>query len=247
MLKKIVVGALIVVVIGAVGVGIIDAAQGRSVVAQSTVAQSTAAQTNAAQESAQSAVPAQGAGGGQGQGYRGGQNQPQDQTSTQGQGQGNRSGQGQGANGQGQIQNPNPGTPQANVTTWVTVAGTVSSFDGVGVSLTTDDGAPLWVQFGQSRYVSAQGVTFNAGDHLTVNGFEENGQFQSGTVVNDTTGQTLNLRDTTGRPLWAGGPHIKRPDQCSEDQTRLQLIRRPSLFLMGGMISRWSATVNLKF
>jgi hypothetical protein len=62
------------------------------------------------------------------------------------------------------------------------------------------------VQFGQSRYVSAQGVTFNAGDHLTVNGFEENGQFQAGTVVNDTTGQTLNLRDTTGRPLWAGGP-----------------------------------------
>jgi hypothetical protein len=204
MWKKIVVGALIVVLIGAVGVGIIDAAQGRSVVAQ----------TNATQGIAQSAAPAQGAGGGQGQAYHGGQNQAQDQASApaQGQGQGYRGGQGQGArgqgqgaNGQGQTQNPNPGTPQANVTTWVTVAGTVNAFDGVGVSLTTDDGAPLWVQFGQSRYVSAQGVTFTAGDHLTVNGFEENGQFQAGTVVNDTTGQTLNLRDTTGRPLWAGG------------------------------------------
>ena len=185
------------VLIGAVGVGIIDAAQGRSVVAQ----------TNAAQDTTPSAAPAQGAGGGQGQGYRGGQNQAQGQTVAPAQGQGNgyRDGQAQGANGQGQTQNPNPGTPQANVTTWATVQGTVNSFDGVGVSLTTDEGAPLWVQFGQSRYVSAQGVTFNAGDHLTVNGFEENGQFQAGTVINDTTGQTLNLRDTTGRPLWAGG------------------------------------------
>jgi hypothetical protein len=195
MWKKIVVGALMVVVIGAIGVGIIDAAQGRSVAAQP-------AAPSAAQDTAQ----AQGAGG-QGQSYRGGQNQSQGQTPTQGQGQGKRGGQGQGqsAAGQGQTQNPNLGTPQANVTTWTTVAGTVNSFDGVGVSLTTDDGAPLWVQFGQSRYVSAQGATFNAGDHVTVNGFEENGQFQAGTVVNDTTGQTLNLRDTTGRPLWAGG------------------------------------------
>jgi hypothetical protein len=199
MLKKIVVGALIVVVIGAIGVGVIDAAQGRTLAAQG--------KTLAAQDTAQSAALAQGVGGGQGQGYRGGQNQALDQAPTQpqGQGQGKRGGQGQGAGGQGQTTNPNPGTPQANVTTWITVAGTVNSFDGVGVSLTTEAGAPLWVQFGQSRYVSAQGVTFTAGDHVTVNGFEENGQFQAGTVVNDTTGQTLNLRDTTGRPLWAGG------------------------------------------
>jgi hypothetical protein len=81
----------------------------------------------------------------------------------------------------------------------------VQSFDGVGVSLTTDDGAPLWVQFGQSRYVAAQGVTFNVGDHVTATGFYENGQFQASTVVNNTTGQTLTLRDATGRPLWAGG------------------------------------------
>lgn len=203
MWKKIVVGALIVVVVGAVGVGIIDAAQGNSIAAQTNVANAQGAAQGAGQNGAQ----AQGAGGGQGQGYRGGQNQTPDQTGVQpqGQGQGYRGGQGQSANGQGQTTNSNPGTPQANVTTWLTVQGTVNSFAGVGVSLTTDEGAPLWVQFGQSRYVSAQGVTFTAGDHVTVNGFEENGQFQAGTVVNDTTGQTLNLRDTSGRPLWAGG------------------------------------------
>jgi hypothetical protein len=213
MLKKIVVGALIVVVIGAVGVGIIDAAQGKTLAAQGRSVAAQAAAPSVAQDTAQTAVQPQGVGGGQGQGYRGGQNQSADQAATQdqGQGQGYRGGQGAGGqgqstNGQGQTQNPNPGTPQANVTEWVTVTGIVNSFDGVGVSLTTDDGAPLWVQFGQSRYVTAQGVTFTAGDHLTVNGFYENGQYQAGTVINDTTGQTLNLRDSTGRPLWAGGP-----------------------------------------
>jgi hypothetical protein len=201
MLKKIVVGALIVVLVGAVGVGIIDAAQGRTLAAQgrSVAAQSTAVQPAVAQSNGATSQAA--VGNGQGYGRGGGQDQGQ----AQGQGQGHQ-GNGNGVGGQGQTQNSNPGTPQANVTTWLTVKGTVNSFDGVGVSLTTDEGAPLWVQFGQSRYVSAQGVTFNAGDHLTVNGFEENGQFQAGTVVNDTTGQTLNLRDTTGRPLWAGGP-----------------------------------------
>lgn len=187
MLKKIVVGALVVVVMGAVGVGIIDAAQGKTLAAQAVAAQSNGANAQGAAVN------------GQGQGYgRGGQGQGQ------GQGRGQQ-GNGNGAGGQGQTTNPNPGTPQANVTTWTTVKGTVNSFDGVGVSLTTEAGAPLWVQFGQSRYVSAQGVTFNAGDHVTVNGFTENGQYQAGTVTNDTTGQTLNLRDATGRPLWAGG------------------------------------------
>jgi hypothetical protein len=199
MLKKIIIGGLVVVVLGAVGVGIIDAAQGKTL----------AAQGRAVTVQTQANVPAAvAAANGQGQGVgRGGQGQAQGQAQgqPQGQGQGYRGGQGQAAGGQGQAQNPNAGTPQANVTDWTTVTGTVNSFDGVGVSLTTTDGAPLWVQFGQSRYVTAQGVTFTAGDHVTVSGFEENGQFQAGTVTNDTTGQTLNLRDATGRPLWAGG------------------------------------------
>ena len=203
MLKKIIIGGLVVVVLGAVGVGIIDAAQGKTLAAQG---RSVAVPTQANVPAVVAAANGQGqsvgrGGGGQGQGQAQGQGQGQ----PQGQGQGYQGGQGQAAGGQGQAQNPNAGTPQANVTDWTTVTGMVNSFDGVGVSLTTTDGAPLWVQFGQSRYVTAQGVTFTAGDHLTVSGFEENGQFQAGTVVNDTTGQTLNLRDATGRPLWAGG------------------------------------------
>jgi hypothetical protein len=180
MLKKVLMGMLAVVVIGAVVVGVADALTGKSVAAQ-TVAQTTA-QTQAV------------AGNGQG---NGGQGQVQTGTQTQGQGRGN--------GGQGQTTNPNPGTPQANITQTVTIAGVVQSFDGVGISVITDDGAPLWVQLGQSRYVSAQGAVYTAGDHVTATGFYENGQFQASSVVNDTTGQTLTLRDASGRPLWAGG------------------------------------------
>ena len=183
MFKKVLLGMLAVVVIGAVVVGVADALTGKPVAAQSLAPQG-AVQTQAV------------AGNGQGNGGQG-QGQAQTGTQTQGQGRGN--------DGQGQATNPNPGTPQANITQTVTIAGVVQSFDGVGISVTTDDGAPLWVQLGQSRYVSAQGAVYNAGDHVTVTGFYENGQFQASSVVNDTTGQTLTLRDASGRPLWAGG------------------------------------------
>lgn len=188
MLKKIVIGSLAVFLIGALVIGIINAARGRSAPTPSAGQTSTIA-TNSGTGSVQ------------------GQAQGQGQSTNSAPGQGNNSGQGKGVGGQGQTQNPNPGTPQASVTEWITVTGTVNSFGGVGVSLTTDAGAPLWVQFGQSRYVSAQGVAFNVGDHITAHGFYENGQYQAGTVVNDTTGKTLTLRDSTGRPLWAGGNH----------------------------------------
>ena len=182
MFKKVLLGMLAVVVIGAVVVGVADALTGKSVAAQA--ATQSATQTQAV------------AGNGQG---NGGQGQTQFTTGTQTQGQG------RGNGGQGQTTNTTPGTPQANITQTVTIAGVVQSFDGVGISLITDDGAPLWVQLGQSRYVSAQGAVYTARDHVTATGFYENGQFQASSVVNDTTGQTLTLRDASGRPLWAGG------------------------------------------
>ena len=58
---------------------------------------------------------------------------------------------------------------------------------------------------GGGRFWQSQGVTLTVGDHVTVTGFYENGQYQAVSVTNDTTGQFLALRDEMGRPLWAGG------------------------------------------
>ncbi len=61
----------------------------------------------------------------------------------------------------------------------------------------------LWL--GRVGFAGQQGITFTAGDTVTVLGFDApNGQFQAGEITNSTTGQTLYLRDPNGRPLWAG-------------------------------------------
>jgi hypothetical protein len=125
-------------------------------------------------------------------------------------GQGNQYGQ-QGAQGQQGYGGTNAaaGVPQVqaqtHMTTTVTASGAIQAVELTGLSLVTASGEPLWVQLGQSRFWQSQGVTFNAGDQVTVTGFYENGQFQAVSVTNETTGQFLALRDEVGRPLWAGG------------------------------------------
>ena len=54
------------------------------------------------------------------------------------------------------------------------------------------------------QLAAAQNFTADIGDSVTVHGFDENGVFEAGQIDNQSNGQTLSLRDTTGRPLWAG-------------------------------------------
>ena len=163
MFKKIIIGALALVVAGAVAVGVYDWWRVSPASAQTLSA-----------------------GVGRGQG-----------------------GQGQGGQGQGQAgnagQNATAGVPQSVPSTaWVDQTGVVQSVAVNGVSLTTDAGQALWIQLGPNRFWGAS-LSFKAGDHVTVTGFTENGQFMAAKVVNDTTGQTLTLRNDAGQPLWTGG------------------------------------------
>lgn len=142
------------------------------------------------------------------------QNEAQTQTLAAGRGQpqGNGNlGQGQGPDNadQNAENNATPGTPQpqANVGDWLTLSGSIEAVEMNGLSVVTDAGEPLWVQLGQSRYWQSQDVTFSAGDRVSITGFYEDGQFQAGSVTNETTRQTLTLRDANGRPMWAGGPN----------------------------------------
>ena len=178
MIKSILIGILVVILLGAVAVGFYDSARGAS--------SFSLPQWNSGQSQSQG----YGQGNGPGSGIGPGQ---------QGQGNGQRQGGGRG-NGQGQGQ----GTPIEH--TWVTLQGTVSSFDGqqtLTVDTTERGRLDLWL--GPVGYAEQQGVTFNSGDAVTILGFDApNGQFQAGEITNDTTGATLYLRDPNGRPLWAG-------------------------------------------
>lgn len=97
-----------------------------------------------------------------------------------------------------------PGDGLAAVGEWVTVTGAVVSVGADKLVVRLADGTVLEVtdrawSFAQSlRFVAA------AGDHLTLVGFYENGDFEVGHLGNDTTGVQVALRDSTGRPLWAG-------------------------------------------
>lgn len=87
--------------------------------------------------------------------------------------------------------------------TWTTIAGTVVAFGGGDLTVQTDEGQ-LTVNLGPEWYVEATGINLQAGDEIEISGFEEDGVFQVTRIVDQASGETLLLRDETGRPLWAG-------------------------------------------
>ena len=93
---------------------------------------------------------------------------------------------------------------EANATVWQTVIGTVSSVDASYVEIALSDGSSVEVGGRAWQLAATQDFTANAGDSVTLHGFDENGVFQVSQIDNQSNGQTLSLRDTTGRPLWAG-------------------------------------------
>lgn len=168
MFKNIVIGALALILIGAVAVGVYDWWRVGPAAAE--------------------AAPA---GGGQGQGQSG-------------QAQGWRGGQGTTEAGNTAQTTP-AGEPQSVPSSaWTTRAGVVQAVEVSGLTVTTDDGQPLWVQLGPNRFWSA-GFTVAVGERVTVTGFTENGQFMAAQIVNDASGQAFTLRNDSGQPLWTGG------------------------------------------
>jgi hypothetical protein len=88
---------------------------------------------------------------------------------------------------------------------WETLTGEVTAVDG-DLTVETAEGE-LLVGLGQASY--REGFALGVGDEVSVTGFHEDGEFKAGTVENLTTGQTLALRDETGRPMWSGQGRLK--------------------------------------
>lgn len=95
---------------------------------------------------------------------------------------------------------------------WETLTGKVSVVADE-ITIQTAEGDVL-VCMGQSAY--REGFALEVGDEITVTGFYEDGEFKAGTVENLTTGETITLRDETGRPMWAGRGRLKNQGQCLE-------------------------------
>lgn len=98
------------------------------------------------------------------------------------------------------------GTPEIQVAAdqWVTITGTLTAVSRGNFTVLTDDGQSLRVQLGRPDFATEQGVSFAAGDEVSILGYWEGAQFRAGEVTQISTGLRLMLLDPNGRPLWAG-------------------------------------------
>ena len=86
--------------------------------------------------------------------------------------------------------------------TWSTVSGTVVAFDDDLIVRTAE--GDVEVGTGPEWYWDENGIGLNAGDEVVLRGFYEGDEFELGAIENTTTGKSIEMRDETGRPLWAG-------------------------------------------
>jgi len=86
--------------------------------------------------------------------------------------------------------------------TWITVRGTVVAFDDDLVIETAEGEMVLHV--GPSWYWDENGIALGAGDEVELKVFYDGDEFEIGWIENVTAGGELQMRDETGRPLWAG-------------------------------------------
>ena len=115
--------------------------------------------------------------------------------------------------GQGTGQGRNRQTEQAAVANveaehadmdWQSVQGEVINIMSDIMIVETASGATVLVEGQPWSYAQEAGFMAEPGDVVTVNGFEEEGEFKVGELMNDSSGQQVVLRELSGRPMWAG-------------------------------------------
>jgi hypothetical protein len=86
---------------------------------------------------------------------------------------------------------------------WLTIEGHVVEADHE-LLIETADGQMLEVHTGPEWYWDENGYVVDVGDEVRIEGYYHDGEFEAGQIENLSTGQLILLRDTDGRPLWAG-------------------------------------------
>lgn len=162
---------------------------------------------SAGQDSEQVASPQNASGRGQGgQGIGAGTGQGSDQAvsplNAAGQGQGGQ-GTGGGAGGPSGLAESG-GDPQAEVAEWVTLQGTVESVSVDEAVIAASTGETILLDGRAWSFAQEAGFSVEAGEEVSITGFYEEGDFEIGMVEDLTSGQSIQLREQSGRPAWAG-------------------------------------------
>jgi uncharacterized protein YdeI (BOF family) len=96
------------------------------------------------------------------------------------------------------------GIGQAEVDEWITLEGTVRALDDSTMSVTTVEGETVTVENRAWSFAQEEGFSVQPGDRVRLTGFYEDGDLEVGTIENLSNGTQVELRDESGRPLWAG-------------------------------------------
>jgi hypothetical protein len=83
-----------------------------------------------------------------------------------------------------------------------TVQGTVVETEELLIQ--TASGESVQVGLGPSFYRDSAGFALQAGESVRVSGFWEDGEFKATQIESLDSGASIVLRDTSGRPMWAG-------------------------------------------
>jgi hypothetical protein len=83
--------------------------------------------------------------------------------------------------------------------------GTIDSIDESSLEINTTNGQSIELVNQIWRYVQDQGSFPSLGDQVTIEAFfDDYGSLEIASIENLTNGQSLTLRDESGRPMWAG-------------------------------------------
>jgi hypothetical protein len=104
----------------------------------------------------------------------------------------------QGSQGQGE------GIGQAEVSEWLKMPGVVAYVDNASLVVQVADGSEIVIEGRPWWFAQEQDFGAQVGDEVTLIGFYESGEFEVGQINNNTTLQTVQIREESGRPLWAG-------------------------------------------
>lgn len=85
---------------------------------------------------------------------------------------------------------------------WMTLQGTVVTVDAEQMTVQTDIGL-VEITDRPWDFALGQGFSAQVGDQVTLVGFDEEGTFEVGRLINGD--QETAIREQSGRPLWAGG------------------------------------------
>ena len=87
----------------------------------------------------------------------------------------------------------------------VTLQGSIASVDLAEAVLINTESGQIVLEGRALSFAVSQGFTAQEGDEMLLAGFYEGTDFEIVQLTNQTSQQVIQLREASGRPLWAGG------------------------------------------